>query len=1153
MNFRLQSRHALTLLAMLAIALAVLSGTLLFEFRALTNDMQKASSDAIGTALHKEARETGIALGTFLATAMRTPIYQLDFASIGRLTESALAQKGVSYVYAFDSEGRVVHDGTLSLQRYGHRLDDTDLHLALKSAQTSTVFDDELLHVTVPVVIGGNVHGGVRIGLSTEEIRQAMASAAKLQTSIGEHGFAQILAAALSVTMLLGVIGVIVGMKLAQNLIQPIKVLSDLARRIGRGEYDVEVPIDRRDEVGDLALSFKEMAEELARAAYRNTLLATFVEHVDDAIEVVNTNYEIEYTNPAHERITGYTLAEALGRTPEELHRPKIHDTAFYTNIEHTSEAGSTWKGNILGQRKDGSFWHQNATISPIRNEKGEITHFIAIKRDVTADIERQQALAESEQRFKDFAEAASDWLWEMDEDLRFVAFIGNEPNIGGRTADDAVGKTRWELFDVDPDEDEYWRQHKTDLEERRPFRDFRYEFHADNDQVFYLSASGRPIFDEDGQFKGYRGTASDITIQVESEIARRQSEELLANITANLPGRVFRRVLHSDGSISYPYVGSGYEAAPTFSWDRRAYNSEETVRHVHPDDRSLWRAALDRSAKNLEPHDFEFRRLLPSGDIIWVRIIGRPHKLKNDDIVWDGISLDVTDRKRAESALDASERTRAAMIEAIPDPLFSHDINGVFLDFHSSVDFQTLVPPDEFLGRTIREVMPTELAEKSMACIERAIKTGSTQFLEYPLEKNGQIHFYEARYVSSGNDEVLAVVRDVTDRKQAEDALKASEVRFRRLVENATDAFFLHDLNGSTVDANQHAADSLGYTRDELLSLTIGDVEIGHHDQSLQRIWEKLQDGKPMAVSGVHRRKDGTTFPVDVRLGSLDVDGRPHVLALARDTTERDRVQRQLAQTSKMATLGEMGAGIAHELNQPLQIIRIAADHCMAMLDDGASDLRKLNSRLKRISDQTGRMSQIIDHMRVLSRRDDVPQELLNPATCATAAIVYSSNEFRQAKVPVSTNFPDHCAAVVGHSVQLEQAILNLLTNAKDAILAARAADITGSENDSKNGGHIDVTVKDDRATGRVKIIVADNGGGISEAIIDRIFDPFFTTKEVGVGTGLGLSVSYGFINAMGGSLDVRNTDEGAEFTISLAAVESSGLRLDVGLPAAE
>ena len=1025
MKFRLQSRHTLTLLAVLAIALAVLSGTLLYEFRALTKEMQKASSEAIETALKEEAKEAGIALGSFLATAMRTPIYQLDFASIGRLTESALAQKGVTYVYAFDIEGRVVHDGTLSLQDYGHQLDDPVLRLALDSAQTSSVFDSELLHVTVPVVIGEKVHGGVRIGLSTNEIQNAIASAANLQTSIGENGFAQILAAALSVTMLLGVIGVIVSMKLAQNLTQPIKVLSDLARRIGRGEYDIEVPIDRRDEVGELALSFKEMAEELSRAAYRNALLATFVEHVGDAIEVINTDAEIEYTNPAHERITGYTLAEAIGRTPAALHRPEGHDPAFYDRLWATAESGQVWKGTILGRRKDGSLWHQDTTISPVRNEKGEITHYIAIKRDMTADTERRRALAESEQRFRDFAEAASDWLWEMDENLRFASFTGNEPHVGGRVASEAFGKTRWELFGADPDVDENWGRHRDDLEARRPFRDFRFEFNGADGKIIYLSASGKPVYDENGCFKGYRGTACNMTAEVESEKARRESEELLASIVSNLPGRVFRRILHSDGSFSYPYFGAGSNAAPTFSWDRKTPDSPEIAQHVHPDERSMWKDMLMRSAETLEPYDFEFRRLQPSGEITWVRVIGRPHKLENDDIIWDSISL------------------------------------------------------------------------------------------------------------------------DVSDRKQAELALKASEVRFRRLVENATDAFFLHDLDGNTTDANQHAAASLGYSLDELLSLSIGDIEVGHNEQTLKEIWEKLKGGGAMAVSGQHRRKDGTIFPVDVRVGGREVDGRPHILALARDTTERDLVQRQLAHTSKMATLGEMGAGIAHELNQPLQIIRIAADHCMAMLDDGAADLRKLKSRLNKISSQTGRMSQIINHMRVLSRRDDVPPELLNPAACATAAITYSSSEFRQSKIRISTNFSEDASFIVGHSVQIEQAILNLLTNAKDAIHSAR--------NDGKNSGHIEVTVKEDKASGRVKIIVADDGTGVPEAIVDRIFDPFFTTKEVGVGTGLGLSVSYGFVNAMGGSIDVRNTKEGAEFIISLAAVESSGSRLDEDLSAAE
>ena len=536
-----------------------------------------------------------------------------------------------------------------------------------------------------------------------------------------------------------------------------------------------------------------------------------------------------------------------------------------------------------------------------------------------------------------------------------------------------------------------------------------------------------------------------------------------------------------------------------------------------------------------------------------WVRVIGRPHKRENGDIVWDSISLDVSDRKRAESALDASEQTRAAMLAAIPDPLFSHDRNGVFLDFHSASDFQTPVPPAELLGRTIWEVMPEDVAEKSMACIERAIETGETQLLEYPLTKDGQLHFFEARYVSSGNEQVLAVVRDVTESKHAEDALRASETRFRRLVENAADAFCLYDIDGNIVDANRYAEEIFGYTRDELLSLHLRDIAVNFDPRKLKDLWDKLSTGEPRTVSRLYRRKDGTTFSADVRIGGVEIDGRPHYLALARDTTERDRVQTQLAHASKMATLGEMGAGIAHELNQPMQIIRIAADHCMAMLEDGAADLKKLKSRLRKISSQTGRMSQIIDHMRVLSRRDDVPPELLNPVACATAAITYASVEFRRSGIQVSTDYSEGCSNIVGHSVQIEQAILNLLTNARDANVATRADRNGDATNGSDRSGHIEVTVKEDAKVGQVNITVVDDGGGIPESIMDRIFDPFFTTKEDGTGTGLGLSVSYGFINAMGGSLDVRNTKNGATFTITLAAADKSNTQPEAGLSAAE
>ena len=440
----------------------------------------------------------------------------------------------MAYVYVFDIEGRVVHDGTEALQHYGVLLEDPETELALRSATSATMFDGALLHVSVPVVIGSQILGGVRIGISTEHIQLDIASGLDLLKSISDIGFKRLLLATLAITTLLAIVGVFSSVLLARNSTKPIRILSDLARRIGRGEFDVEVPFSRRDEVGDLARSFKEMAEELARETHRNALLATFVEHVGDAIEVINADGKIEYTNPAHERITGYSLAEAIGRTPAELHKPDNGDPALHEQIVGTTQSGLVWQGSMLGRKKDGTQWHQDATISPVRNEMGEITHQVAIKRDATADIQRQQALANSEQRFKDYAEASSDWLWETDENMRFVALTGNKTTIRGRTAEDAVGKTRWELFGAEPDEDENWRQHRADLEAHRPFRDFQYEYRQSDGQTYYLSASGKPTFDDDGHFKGYRGTARDMTAEVESEKALQESEQRFRDFAAS-------------------------------------------------------------------------------------------------------------------------------------------------------------------------------------------------------------------------------------------------------------------------------------------------------------------------------------------------------------------------------------------------------------------------------------------------------------------------------------------------------------------------------------------------------------------------------------------------------------------------------------------
>jgi C4-dicarboxylate-specific signal transduction histidine kinase len=253
------------------------------------------------------------------------------------------------------------------------------------------------------------------------------------------------------------------------------------------------------------------------------------------------------------------------------------------------------------------------------------------------------------------------------------------------------------------------------------------------------------------------------------------------------------------------------------------------------------------------------------------------------------------------------------------------------------------------------------------------------------------------------------------------------------------------------------------------------------------------------------------------------------HIMGDLRETTQaverreqelRDK-QEQLVQAAKLATLGELTTGVAHELNNPLNNIGLFVGNAIDRIMLADPDRERLVSDLEKAMEQVRKATEIITHLRTFGRAAPVSLEPVDIRDAINRALSLTSEQLRQRGIEVELELPPDDVLVPGNPIQLEQVFINLLTNARDAL----SEDLPERKIQIAAGGDGD----------RIKVTFSDTGPGIPKGLEQRIFDPFFTTKEVGAGTGLGLSITYGIVKEHGGQIAVAPTELGARFEIEL------------------
>ncbi len=387
-----------------------------------------------------------------------------------------------------------------------------------------------------------------------------------------------------------------------------------------------------------------------------------------------------------------------------------------------------------------------------------------------------------------------------------------------------------------------------------------------------------------------------------------------------------------------------------------------------------------------------------------------------------------------------------------------------------------------------------------------------------------------------------FGVMQDITELRRTEGALGASEARFRTFVDHARDAFYLLDGKLAIVDVNRQACESLGWSREELIGMHPRDFDAALDEASIARLAERAQAGETITFETRHRRKDGTVFPVEIRTSMFQQGGELFYLALARDISERklgEEIVRakdndlqiartELAHVSRLTTLGELTASIAHEVNQPLGAMVANAAACTRWLAADPPEIAKARRALESIAADGRRASEIIGRIRALVKRQAPRKDLVDVKLKIAQVIEFAADEIRRNGIVLRTELAEGLPRVEGDRVQLQQVLLNLILNAIDAMspIRDRARELTIV---SRRDGPDAVLVE-----------VRDTGTGLDPERAAQVFEPFYTTKSHGLG--IGLSISRSIVEAHGGRLWVNpNEPHGAIFRFSLPVWEAA------------
>ena len=514
------------------------------------------------------------------------------------------------------------------------------------------------------------------------------------------------------------------------------------------------------------------------------------------------------------------------------------------------------------------------------------------------------------------------------------------------------------------------------------------------------------------------------------------------------------------------------------------------------------------------------------------------------------GIDRDITDRKQAEETIQNSEDKYRRLFQSAIDMIHIVDDQHRIIDVNETELRKLGYSRSELIGRPLLDIIHPEFRPVTAGGVPTVRSGQSIKSYETALltKDGGRISvlanvvplMVDGRFVGA-----QAIIHDITDRKQAEE----DRARFRLLLDQAHDAVFIADPKvGLFLDVNQTAVEKLGYSREELLTMTPRDIEVGFSlsEPEWEKFMNRIRSTNGAVLEGVHRRKDGTTFPVEISLMIKQIESREYQVAIVRDISERkelekaqilaegrEQVEQQLRQAQRVESLGQLAGGIAHDFNNLLTIINGYTEMSLGNLakDD------PIRGNLDEVRKAGDRAAALTRQLLAFGRK-----QILRPRVVDLDAVVAETEKMLKRLIGEHIELVNirnkGLWPITIDPAQIDQVIVNLAVNARDAMPMGGKIIIESKNvelDEEYASKHISV-----RPGPYVMLAVSDTGSGMDKETLAHLFEPFFTTKEPGKGTGMGLATVYGNVKQSEGNVWVYSeVGKGTTFKLYFPRVD--------------